>query len=78
MAHKFLMEGDWIEMEGEGNREVQLHQSMVAVALTIGFFRSGSRRRKLKGGLNGFDLVFPRILPDARVCRHELLVQRHG
>ena len=37
MAHKVLMEGDWIEMEGEGNREAQLHLSMVAVALTIGF-----------------------------------------
>ena len=41
-------------------------------------FRSVSRRRKLKGGLTGFDLVFPRILTDARVRRHELLVRRHG
>jgi len=37
MAHKVLMEGDWIEMEEERNREAQLHLSMVAVALTIGF-----------------------------------------
>jgi len=36
MAYKVLMEGDWIEMEGKGNREAQLHLSMFAVALTIG------------------------------------------
>jgi hypothetical protein len=37
MAHKVLMEGDWIEMDGIGNREAQLHLSMFAVPLTIGF-----------------------------------------
>jgi hypothetical protein len=32
-----FMEEGWIEMEEEGNREAQLHLSMFAVVLTIGF-----------------------------------------
>jgi hypothetical protein len=49
-----LMEEDWIEIEEEENREAQLHLSMFAVVLTIGFagaFHSREEIPKLDLGM---------------------------
>ena len=62
-----FMEEGWIEMEEEGNREAQLHLSMFAVVLTIGF----------AGALRGEDIPEFDLGTTREYLEESLLNSRH-
>jgi hypothetical protein len=62
-----LVEEGWIEMEEEGNREAQLHLSMFAVVLTIGF----------AGALGGEDIPKFDLGTTREYLEESLLNSRH-